>query len=332
MIVIQFILIILLIVLSAFFAGTETGIYRLSRFRVRVGREKGSSLYKMLFRTLQDGQGLILSLLMGNNLVNNLLTALTTFMFLQVVSAEHLAGIYATAVLTPVLFVFGEMIPKNVFYYKADTLVPAMAWLNWFFYRLFTLSGAVWILKSCSRILSRLFGLKIDTAHAVDASKRHQVHQIIHETREEGLLSGAQKQMMNRLMDIPHMPVDQAMAKLQDVEMVSVDTDRQGLLEQLKTSRFTRQLVYRTGRNQIVGSIHIYRVLAKNAPSVNLADEVEPLPELDRNITIMDAINRLRDLRERMALVVDSAGKEKRPVGIVTLPDLTEEIIGEFNI
>ena len=131
MLLTQFILIFLLVLLSAFFAGTETGIYRISRFQIRVGSEKGNPLYKMLFRILQDGQGLILSLLLGNNLVNNLLTGLVTFMFLQTVSEEHLAGIYATAVLTPVLFVFGEMIPKNLFYYKANTLVPAMAWLNW---------------------------------------------------------------------------------------------------------------------------------------------------------------------------------------------------------
>ena len=115
----QFILIFLLIWLSAFFAGTETGIYRVSRFQVRVGSEKGRPSYKMLFQILQDGQGLILSLLLGNNLVNNLLTGLVTFMFLQAVSEERLAGIYATVVLTPVLFVFGEMIPKNLFYYKA---------------------------------------------------------------------------------------------------------------------------------------------------------------------------------------------------------------------
>ena len=63
----QFILIFLLILLSAFFAGTETGIYRISRFQVRVGSEKGKPSYKMLFQILQDGQGLILSLLLGNS-------------------------------------------------------------------------------------------------------------------------------------------------------------------------------------------------------------------------------------------------------------------------
>ena len=328
----QFILIFLLILLSAFFAGTETGIYRISRFQVRIGSEKGRPSYKMLFKILQDGQGLILSLLLGNNLVNNLLTGLLTFMFLQMSSEERLAGIYATAVLTPVLFVFGEMIPKNLFYYKANTLVPAMAWLNWFFYRLFTLTGAVWLLKSCSRIISYLFRLKIDTAEIVDASKRHQVYQIIHETREEGLLSRTQKKMMNRLIDIPHMPVGEAMVNLRDTEMVSVDTNREGLLDHLKKSRFTRQLVYRANHRQILGCIHIYQTLGKSEPLPDLASETTPLLEIDQNVSVIDAINLLRGRHERMALVVASIRKEKHPVGIITIPDLIEEITGEFDL
>lgn len=331
LIVIQFILIVLLILLSAFFAGTETGIYRISRFQVRVGNEKGKPSYKMLFKILQDGQGLILSLLLGNNLVNNLLTALLTFMFLQGISNERLAGIYATAVLTPVLFVFGEMIPKNLFYYKANTLVPAMAWLNWLLYRLFTLSGAILILKGCSRLLSRLFRLKIDTTDAFDASKRHQIHQIIHETREEGLLSGAQKKMMKRLVDIPHMSVGKVMVKLRDVEMVSVDADRKALLDHLKTSRFTRQLVYQDNRSKILGSIHIYQALGKREPVSNLEDHIIALPEINQNVSVIDAVNVLRDRHERMALVV-SAKKERGPLGIITIQDLIEEITGEFSI
>jgi putative hemolysin len=324
----QFILVFLLLLLSAFFAGTETGIYRISRFQIRIGSEKGRPSYKMLFRILQDGQGLILSLLLGNNLVNNLLTGLLTFMFLQLSSGERLAGIYATVVLTPVLFVFGEMIPKNIFYYKANTLVPAMAWLNWFFYRLFTLTGAVWLLKSCSRILSYLFRLKIDTTKVVDASKRHQVHQIIHETREEGILSHAQKKMMNRLIEIPHMSVGEAMVKLRDVEMVPVDTNREGLLDHLRKSRFTRQLVYRTDPTQILGFIHIYQTLGNGEPVTDLTNEITALLEVDRNVSVTDAINLLRDRHERMALVLASGRKGKHPVGIITISDLIEEITG----
>ena len=332
MVLAQFILVLLLLLLSAFFAGTETGIYRISRVQIRMGSEKGRPMYKILLRILQDGQGLILSLLLGNNLVNNLLTGLLTFMFLRLSSGERLAGIYATAVLTPILFIFGEMIPKNLFYYKANTLVPATAWLNWFFYRLFTLTGAVWLLKSFSRILSLLFRLKIDTTEVVDVSKRHQVHQIIHETQEEGLLSDTQKTMMSRLIEIPYMPVSEAMVKLRDVEMLPVDTNREELLSHLKKCRFTRQLVYQNNRSQILGCIHIYQTLGKSSPLSDLSSDTTTLLEIDRNVSVIDAIKLLCGRHERMALVIASVRKEKHPVGIITLQDLIEEITGEFNI
>lgn len=328
----QFILILLLILLSAFFAGTETGVYRISRLHIRVGSEKGKPLYKMLFKIMQDGQGLILSLLLGNNLVNNLLTALVTFVFIQVTSQERLAGIYATAVLTPILFIFGEMIPKNLFYHKANSYVPALAWLNWLFYRLFRLVGAVWLLKSSSRILSNLLRLKIDTTEVVNTAKREQVHQIIHETQEEGLLSGDQKKMMSRLIEIPSLPLSEVMVNLEDVEMVSVVTSRDNLFNHLKKSRYTRQLVYHGSHSQILGYINIYQILAQNVHFENLYDNVSALLEIDPDTSVIDAISLLTNKHERMALVVDSYKTERRPLGIITVQDLIEEITGEFSI
>jgi CBS domain containing-hemolysin-like protein len=327
----QLILILFLILLSAFFAGTETGFYRISRLQIRIGSEKGKPSYKILFKIIQDGQGLMLSLLLGNNLVNNLMTGLLTVIFIQATSQEHLAGIYATAVLTPVLFIFGEMIPKNLFYHKANNYIPAMAWLNWFFYRLFKLVGAVWFLKNSSRILSKILRLKVDTTEVVDTSKRQQVHQIIHETREEGLLSGNQKKMMGRLIEIPLMPISEVMVKLNNVEMVSVGTNRKTLFEHLKKSHFTRQLVYQGTRNQILGYIHISHLLAQNISFENLHNKMTPLLNIDQKTSIIDAINLLSDKHERMALVVATFRSESRPLGIITIQDLIEEITGEFN-
>ena len=206
-----------------------------------------------------------------------------------------------------------------------------MAWLSWFFYRLFTLTRAVWLLKQCSRLLSLLFHLDMDTATAVDASQRHQVRQIIHETSEEGLLSSTQKEMMSRLIDIPNRPVTEAMVGLENIEMVPVNLNREGLLEHLKKCRFTRQVVYRGSRNQIIGYIHIYQVLGKNESFSGLDSEVAPLLEIDRTTSIIDAINLLRKQHERIALVMDISSNTKRPVGIVAISDLIEAFTGEFS-
>jgi CBS domain containing-hemolysin-like protein len=110
--------------------------------------------------------------------------------------------------------------------------------------------------------------------------------------------------------------------------MLPVDTNREELLSHLKKCRFTRQLVYQNNRSQILGCIHIYQTLGKSSPLSDLSKEITPLLEIDRNVSVIDAIKLLWGRHERMALV----RKDKHPVGIITLQDLIEEITGEFNI
>ncbi len=233
---------------------------------MRIGAEQGKPRYKRLFSIMRDGQGLILSLLLGTNLVNYAITSLFTIILFHHTQNHYTAEIYTTAILTPVIFIFGEIVPKNIFYYKANTLVPRLSWLTWFFFRLSMYSGVVPMLKWIFRILSMLFRLDIDAAKAVDLSQRHQVHQIIHETQEEGLLSESQKNMMARLIDIPGMTLQTVMIKLNHVQMVPVHSTYTDLLEHLKHSSHTRQLVYENKKQNIVGYIPVYEILGKKDP------------------------------------------------------------------
>jgi len=324
-------LILLLMMFGAFFAGTETGVYRLSRLKLRIMAEQGKRRYQLLLSIMRDGQGLILSLLIGNNLVNYFITSLATVIIFNRVQDFHLSEIYTTSIITPVMFIFCEIVPKNIFYYKANTLVPRLAWLNWFFFRLFTWSGIVGILKALFRSLTLLFRLDVDTAKAVDVTQRHQVHQIIYETQEEGLLSDSQRDMMSRLIDTPGISIDTVMIKLNRVEMVSVNSDYATLLNHLKNNGHTRQIVYENQRDNIIGFIPIYDILGKNQPFENLNGMITPLLEIDRGTSVIEAINLLRNEHAKIALVVEKTKKHKKAAGIVTVADLTEELTGELN-
>ena len=330
--ILQLCLVILLILLGAFFAGGETGVYRLSRFRLRIGVEQGKSALKLLSSILRDGQGLMLSLLLGNNLANYFVTSLVTVLIFENVRDYHWAAVYATMILTPILFIFVDIIPKNLYYYKADTLMPSLVWANWFFYRLFSLSGAIAALKGISRGLSFLFRLDVDTAKAVDVTQRHQVHQIIHETQEEGLLSDSQKDMMARLIDIPGVSIATVMIKLNQVEMVPADSNYTALLNHLKHNAHTRQLVYENERDNIIGFVPIYDVLGKNKSFENLRGMTVDLVEIDRGTSVIEAINLLRNKHAKITLVIEQTKKHKKAVGIVTIADLIEELTGELNL
>ena len=155
----QVVLILGLIALSAFFSGSETGFYRLSRFRLRLGVEEHRPFYDKLFSLVRDGQATIMSILIGNNLVSYGLTSLVTVLLFRRLGDQHLSEIYATVILSPVLFVFGEMIPKVLFYHWADWLMPRLAWLLWGVHQAFSLTGIVAALGWVSDRLASLLGL-----------------------------------------------------------------------------------------------------------------------------------------------------------------------------
>ncbi|MHC4552294.1 MAG: CNNM domain-containing protein [Planctomycetota bacterium] len=325
---IQFALIALLFALSAFFAGTETGVYRLSRLWLRIGTEQQKRTFVLLSKLLKDGQGLILSVLVGNNMVNYGLTSLVTVMLLKRFQDSHTAEIYATVILTPTLFIFGEIVPKILYYHKANTFMPALAPATWLAHRVFTYSGIVPVLKGISALLSRLFRSQVNTAAAVDAAQRHQVRQIINETQEEGLLTEPQKEMMERLVDLGAVSIGSVMVPLKKVEMVPAPISNKDLLAHLHQTTHTRQLVYDGNRQNITGYINIYETLSLSA---SISETIKKLPAIDRRKTVLEAIDILRNHRCSLALVTEQARPHSKPVGIVAITDLVEELTGELT-
>ncbi|MBN2130740.1 MAG: DUF21 domain-containing protein, partial [Sedimentisphaerales bacterium] len=170
------------IVLAGLFAGAETGIYRLSRLRLRLGVEKGRWSSVLLDRLMRDSSALLLSLLVGTNLSHYLATSLITSMFLSVVVSEHTAELYTTLLTAPLLFVFSELIPKNVFLHRADALTTFFAPLLYATHRVLTLCGIVPLLKLASRGFARLTGSPAPAA-TIAPSQSHQVKAILRDTR-----------------------------------------------------------------------------------------------------------------------------------------------------
>lgn len=322
----------LLMFFSAFFSGAETGVYRLSRFRLRLGVEQRRSAYKILSKAVNEGPMLILSLLLGNNCVNYLITSIVTILLYRKIENQHRAEIYAAVLLAPLLFIFCEMIPKNIFYYKADTLLPRLSWGIWIIHRFFYCSGLLWILKSLSLSFSRILHLSTNTAEAVDKTQRYQVRQIIHETQEEGLLSQTQREMINRLIDISGVTAASVMIPIDKADKIPLMTTRQDLLRHLSQSRFTRQIVYGKNPADVIGYLSIYDVLGSENDFQTVQQYVIPFAEVSQTASVIEAINILRNRRERIGLVVDYGKGGKRIVGVITLSDLIEELTGELAV
>jgi putative hemolysin len=332
MMIYAYILIILLMMFfSALFSGSETGFYRLSRFRLRLGVEQKRKPFQDLFALIQDGQNLILALLLGNNLVNYGMTTLFTILLYQRMESQHMAELYSSLILTPLVFVFCEMIPKSIFYHKADVLMPSLSGFLKRCYWLFSKTGILKLFRLLFALIIRLLRLNMSTVQAVDKTQRKQVYQIIHETQEEGLLSDVQKDMIHRLINIPDISVGAVMISLSEFGLSPVAAGRKELTEALRKGRSLRHLLYEGRPDHIVGYISLPEVLAQSQP-VNLLDHAEPLVTIDRSASVIEAINLLRRKRQKLAMVTESAKTAPKPVGVVTMTDLIEELTGEIQI
>lgn len=317
--------------LSFLFSGCETGVYRISRFRLRLGVEQKRKSYEQLSRMIQEGQNLILSILLGNNLVNYLITMLFTIVLLRHFQNEHLAEMYASLILTPTVFIFCEMIPKSLFYHKSDALLPPLSGFLRIIYTLFTRTGLLRLFKFLFTGIIKISRLNWNTVEAVEKTQRLQVYQIIHETQEEGLLSDVQKDMIHRLINIPDLSIRSVMIPLSEFGKVSLSADRQELIGHLRSNRPAPLLVYDTDPEQIIGHIWLEGILGQASP-VSLSEHVTPMLHIDHSASVIEAIGLLRKNYEDTAIVVEPAKGKTRPVGVLRISDLIGELAGGIKI
>lgn len=321
------------VVLSGFFSGVETGIYRLSRFRLRLGIGQGKRTFRILGCVIHDSHGTVLTSLVGNNLANYGATSLITYILLSHAATQNSAELYAAAIMTPVLFVLADIIPKSLFYLHSDTVLPRLAIVLWFFHKLFTYTGIVPALKYISHFLSRLLGMGTDAADVITAGRKTQIKQIISETLDEGVVSAFQKDVMERTVDIPTMPVKAVMIPFSKIAMADVASGADELREVLRESSYTRLPVYSKSRSNVIGLINIYQVLGSEEQFDSLERFIEPIGMLLATTSVLDAITQMRKHNYKIMLVApDYEHKRKGNVmGIVTMKDLVEELTGELS-
>jgi CBS domain containing-hemolysin-like protein len=317
-------------------SGAETGMYRLSRLRLRLGIEKKKFSFVVLGRCLRDSSGLLLSMLIGTNLANYFVTSIVTYIFLAYVflrkpGAEHSAEFFATVVTAPTLFLFSELIPKNIFFYRSDLLMPLLSPLLYAFHKALTWCGVVPLLKFVSSRLIRLSSLKSLPKTVMTSTQRHQVQAILQDTHEEGILSPVQTDIINRLVNISHIPVRSVMIAISRVQTVDVNSDRAALLNTLKKCAFSRLPVREKQSGNITGFVNIYEALSTPEQFTDVNKFIKPILRVNASTTVTDAINIMQKENQKIVLVMKSgrAGQEKA-VGIVTMKDLVEELLGEL--
>jgi len=319
------------VVISGLFGGAETGMYQLSRLRLRLGIERKLLSFVILGKCLRDRSALLLSILIGNNLTHYVVTSIVTWLLLSEVKAAHTAELFATLIAAPILFVFGELIPKNIFFYRADYLMPFFAPVLFVFHKLFSWCGAVPLLTFISRLFAQLTGSPSPSKTAITAVQRHHIKAMMAETREEGILSPVQTGLVNRLVNISNTAIGVVMTPVNKIEMVDVNSGNSVLLDILKRCAFTRLPVAERQTANIVGFINIYEALSSTEQFTELHNVIKPIRKLAGKTTVIEAIDIMQRENQKIVLVTRTGrGGQERPIGIVTMKDLVEVLLGEL--
>ncbi|MBT6441819.1 MAG: HlyC/CorC family transporter [Alphaproteobacteria bacterium] len=317
-----------LLALSAFFSGSETALTATSRPRMHHLEKRGNRRARMVGRLIQDRERLIGAILLGNNAVNILGSALATSILISVAGDAGVA--YATVGMTILILVFSEVLPKTYAIRHADRMAlavaPILAGFVWL------LSPGVVIVQTIVRGILFLFGVR---RSALDLSAAdEELRGVISLQAQEGGVVKQEHDMLSSILDLDEVTVDEVMTHRRDMQMLNTSAAPGALIDQVVASPFTRLPLYAGEPENVIGVVHakdLLRSLHANREELGkvdfsgLAQEPWFVPE---TTSLREQLNAFRARRAHFALVVDEYGSL---MGLITLEDILEEIVGEIE-
>lgn len=302
----------------------EMGIYCLNRVRLKHRENRGWRSAAVINRHLKNPQTLICTLLVGNNIANFMVSALFTDLLESKTSLMH-TEFFATIIMTPILLVFAEITPKNLFRQKADRLLYKLAHTLYFSYILFY--PLVILLKLISKIM-----FISSSNHGHDSNTFYSPRRLIYffsESAQEGSVSHYQNLMTRNILRLDRVSVKRVMIQLKNVVSVPHNMDVKELNNLIKNKPYSRLPVYRQSLHQIIGIVNLLEYLGSQESRDDINTFVRPATFLNQNLAVDEALFILQQSRQRIGIVIDSSN---RALGIVTIKDLVEEIVGELTV
>ena len=327
------------LILSAFYSGSETALVSVNKFRINQLVESGSTRASIIHRLVESPQRMLALTLVGTNLANVLIAQLGEGLVARGLPnlAVSLQGLIATVGITTLLLIFGEILPKTIFRVKADALALRYAYLL----RLseLILAPLIYLAKTLTQFIVKLIDKGASTP-SPDA-QREELRLLATMGERSGNLHTDQRRMIHSLLNLQDRTVEQVMVPLVDIVAIEKNAKCEDFLKIAADSGFSRIPVYEEQIYNIVGIVNLLDVIYNDveidaSPTVRekpdiLPNTIEPfirtvlhVPE-SKNINAL--LKEIQHTRHTMVFAVDEYGGT---VGLVTVEDLVEEIVGEF--
>jgi len=316
-----------LIILSAFFSGSETSLTSASKPRMHTLARSGKKNAKIFEKLFKDKEKLICTILFANNLVNVLASALATKILIEITNTEGI--VYATVIMTLMILIFGELIPKTLALSKADNFALKIAPLIRFLVIL--LYPLTIIFNSFVKIVLKIFGVNY-----LNLEKEE-----IYEKREEELRgaidlhgddsSKDEKNMLKSILDLDEITVGSIMIPRKDIFSISTKIKYDELIKELDNSPHSRVPVWEKNPENIVGIFHVRKLIGlkkSEEKKFNIKVFCQKPWFIPESTKLDNQLMEFKRRKEHFSIVVDEYGEF---LGIVTLEDIIEEIVGDID-
>ena len=320
--VIQIVTIIILLMLSAFFSSAETSLTCVNLVRIHTLAEGGDKRAARVEKILSNPGKMLSTILIGNNIVNISASSLATTFTIKVFG-NYAVGI-ATGVLTVLVLMFGEILPKTAANLCAEKL--ALAYSFFILKLIWLLTQIVFLVDKLSQFLMKLLG--IDTSNTGSGMTETELKTYVDVSHEEGVIESDEREMILNVFDLNDSLARDIMIPRIDMTMVDVETGYRSLQAVFKETMFSRIPVYEGEKDNIIGIVTLKDFFSNGRTDFSLRSIMREAYYTFETKKTDELLNEMRESSNSIAIVLDEYGA---CAGLITMEDLLEEIVGEIR-
>jgi len=320
-----------LLFLSAFFSGSETALTATSRARMHKLESDGNRNARRVNRLIRDRERLLGAILLGNNLVNILASALATSVFIKIFGGSQFSIAISTLTMTILVLVFAEVAPKTAAIARPDAfamlIAPLMRWV------VFLFAPITRIVQLIVRGGFHVFGFDVSKDSAV-FSAHDELRGAIDLHHSEGRVDKEARDLIRGALELDDLRVEEIMIHRKSIEMLDIDRPNEAIIQQALESRHTRLPLFRQNQDDILGILHAKDLLRAlwntqgDPAKIDFAALARAPYFVPETTTLQEQLDAFKVKQEHFALVVDEYGAL---MGLVTMEDILEEIVGEIE-
>ena len=318
----QYIVIIaVLVMLSAYFSATETAFSSLNKTRLKTMAESGNKKAEITLGLAENYDKLISTILVGNNIVNIAASSLGTLMFVDLLKDQDLGATVSTIVITVVVLIFGEITPKSIAKDSPEKFAmfatPAIRILIWI------LTPINFIFSMWKKLVAKIFKTE-------DNSKMSQEEllMLVEEVEQEGSLDTDEGELIRNAIEFSEREAEDILTHRVDLEGFAEGTEKAEIAKLFSETQFSRLLVYNESVDDIIGFIHLKDFLTPDGITEKPIKDIMAKPVfIQKSEKVNDILKILQQNKSHIAVVIDEYGGT---LGIITMEDILEELVGEI--